>query len=191
MRPIVSAAIASAVTASILAGVSSVVAQSQLSSEAQLVQKLIDELDAFKGSVVAFDRKGGCPAGWSPHTDSYGRVIVGAIPNGPKRPSEMTHEVLDHKAYFAGLRDGEEHVALTPSQMPSHWHVNGEFQRLMRLGKIGEKFTTMGGDEGLGEPILHVSKPMLKKGGDEGGVTVPHNNMPPYIALYFCKKGDA
>ena len=34
-------------------------------------------------AVIAFDREGGCPSGWRPHSESGGRFIVGTIGNTP------------------------------------------------------------------------------------------------------------
>lgn len=145
------------------------------------------------GAVVAFTIP--CPTelGWSTHTDSYARMIVGAIPNGGK-PSEMLHSVENHQNYYAGERHGDERVTLTKGEMPNHthqlstaqgdnWHdglagiVAGEPPN--QAAGIHYKFDPTPRDGGHGP----VPEALEYVGGNQ-----PHNNMPPYIALYYCKK---
>ena len=58
------------------------------------------------GGVVAFDRPGGCPAGWSNFAEGAGRTIVGSEGSYPYRSM-----------------GGAEMVMLTVREMPSHSHV--------------------------------------------------------------------
>ncbi len=127
-------------------------------------------LEPLTGLVAAFDLEKGCPAGWSELTDARGRMILGANPDGEFRYKPRP---------FRGL-GGEEMHKLTPSEMPSHQH--GENRVVIRTGPPGSGpyywFTAHDERRGL---FFQIDPPQA--GGDQ-----PHNNMPPYIALYFCKK---
>ena len=122
-----------------------------------------------KGVVVAFDlpisgdRPEGCPKGWSAMRDLDGRVILGA---GLARNQKY------------GYRDigGEEEVTLSLPQMPKHQHLLPVAQN-----EPNEEWAFRADGEGNWTGVHHRISDF--SGGDE-----PHNNMPPYIALYFCKK---
>jgi len=66
--------------------------------------------------------------------------------------------------------------------MPKHFHwlptVNEQFGQGTRINGI--PFNAYGWFLGKGG--------MHQRLTDEQGENDPHNNMPPYIALYFCKK---
>lgn len=196
MKPYIAAAVASTVTLSIVAGVSSVVAQSQLSSDAQLIQKLIDELDALKGmadqvstltrridelerrepatveitegAVVAFDRSDACPDGWARFQAADGRFIIGVDGDKYRLPYEAGKPVYQ--------LDGEERVTLTVGEMPVHAHN-------LRYG-AGQSLAAGPNQYLLGQGGHHAQS-------HDAGSGSSHNNMPPYIALYFCKKEGA
>jgi hypothetical protein len=132
------------------------------------------------GAVMAFDLKEGCPTGWSPYTKAWGRFLVGAmadkdrnqIPGGFIRDSRGVN--LSPRAF--GEPGGEEMHLLTEPEMPKHSH-----QQVWGQGN-----GTLGSAEGESVrrfPGRALDQNTLDKGGDTA-----HNNMPPYIALYFCKK---
>ncbi|KMW56652.1 Phage tail fiber protein [Candidatus Rhodobacter oscarellae] len=115
-----------------------------------------------------------CPEGWRQFSEANGRFILGAREN----------------KYEPGDRGGEESVKLTPEQMPSHvhkvgWSSSGVLHTITLNGTRGDvpddrqyriDFEAEGGQAG---------RNLLT---DQVGGNQPHNNMPPYIALYFCKK---
>ncbi|WP_157201378.1 hypothetical protein [Massilia sp. Root418] len=120
----------------------------------------------YPGAIVAFDKP--CPAeGWEPYTVAEGRVILGAgtgankDQNGKNLSLRQIHET-----------GGEEVHQLTEKEMPAHQH----------------KYTyldTQGGSCGLsGCHSQQISKDSstTAAGGDQ-----PHNNMPPFVVLYYCK----
>ncbi len=108
-----------------------------------------------------------CPAGWSPFEEAKERFIVGASAEG-------LYPVV-------GSIGGEAEVTLTEPQMPRHshplkkeygWDVNGN-------GGAWRIDSGDGAPWGDRKGVLDTHE----RGGDQ-----PHNNIPPYIALYFCKQ---
>ena len=123
------------------------------------------------GTVAAFDLLDRCPVGWSPFAPGQDRVIVGA---GGRYRGPIAHEPR-HKT------GGEHAVALTIEQMPIHTH---ETAQGIDWGPV-----TPGPKENPN--ALHFetkweSFPDAIVAAEGGGQT--HENMPPYIALYFCRK---
>jgi hypothetical protein len=158
-----------------------------LSAKIDAAMARIDALEATvlpfkdaKGAVVAFnrDRQRGsiCPKGWTYFESAGGRFIVGAgeHDNGLKvYPSYIENPTL--------AIGGEETHTLTLNEMPSHDHAGGNFKFLMS----SDGYDTSRGrlDPTRGEPNLrHIGRIAAEGGGQ------PHNNLPPYIALYYCVK---
>lgn len=120
-------------------------------------------------AVVMFDGK--CPEGWRLYNEVGGRFVVGAGPHSNK--DENGEKLRDYNPWTNG---GEERVALSPDQLPSHNHS-------IRFAgpDIGITGPERGGTYGVRGLIDST------KTGDTGE-NLPHNNMPPFIALSFCKK---
>lgn len=123
------------------------------------------------GTVIAFapdDPQQTCPSGFSRYDEAVGRVVIGA----------GTVEKLTPRAFKEV--GGEEQVTLTLAQIPPHSHPTS----FVILGYGG------GGDlrHGVAHPIMDGFPPDNSKLTGTAGGGQPHNNMPPYIALYFCKK---
>jgi len=116
-------------------------------------------------AVVAFDRKDRCPHGWTEYDEAEGRFIVGA-----GRRSEFNKQVGD--------TDGQYRVTLEIDHMPSHSHENPSrgWQ-----GSKEEVYALQATD--MGEYGGPHARPTDSKGGG-----LAHENMPPYIALRWCKK---
>ncbi|MEE8285456.1 MAG: hypothetical protein V3R72_02045, partial [Gammaproteobacteria bacterium] len=121
-------------------------------------------------AVLAFDlpisikRPKGCPKGWSSVRDLDGRVIVGSVTS------------RDDEFGYRAVSGAKEH-ALTVEQMPEHDHrffgsvVGGEHDiQFMSVGKGNHKL---------------IPKWTSTKSAGKGE---PFTNMPPYMALFFCKK---
>lgn len=100
-----------------------------------------------------------CPTGWSIFRQAIGRFILGA----------------DETKYPAGEMDGEEMVTLATAQMPPHSHEMTGFYHRNAQGSSTQRVN------------LDSNNNAGWRTSTEGGGQ-PHNNMPPYIALYFCKK---
>lgn len=143
-------------------------------------QVFIPELPG--GAVVAFDGK--CPTGWTPYEAGAGKFLLGAGtgtlryrgPHQPENaPTEMSLTPVEH-----GDQGGAEQHKLTDLEMPQHWH---EYQDAHpNRPEDGAKY-----DAGGHQDVRFSKNPVLKRTDSRGG-NQAHNNMPPYIALYFCKK---
>ena len=137
-------------------------------------------------AVVAFSLEKGCPEGWSNYSRGYSKFIVGATPEGEEHLAQVVGfsgpRKLSPRQY--GSQEGEEMVTLSAQQMPSHFHDSG--WGIWTSGPRGRgKIEVDNGQMGF-DP--NNAQRTAVTGGDANGRTVPHNNMPPYIALYFCKK---
>lgn len=139
-----------------------------LAKDSPVLRALTDSLAIPSEAVIPVADRGECPTGWSRFTEADDRVLLGA---GGK--------------YEYGSFGGEETVTLTVEQMPSHTHELGEpTGEPLRFSRI---FSASAGQprqilnaNGTDFPSAYVAQ--------SSGKNQPHNNMPPYIALYFCKK---
>lgn len=149
-------------------------------------------LEQMAGLVAAFDLPGGCPAGWSEFEAGAGRFIIGT--NG----SEYTLPyVAGEPKYQTG---GEETHTLKVEEMPAHAHGWEQLANFHIADTHHSTGSARAGGPQMGStlgfwmlhqgPFNNERKPLMgASGGRPDGKTEPHNNMPPYIALYFCKKG--
>ncbi|MEL7105122.1 MAG: hypothetical protein AAGM21_04325 [Pseudomonadota bacterium] len=123
------------------------------------------------GAVMAFDLPGGCPAPWTPFAPSQGRTVVGAafgIDDELLRDPPPQYKYRDH--------GGAAEVTLLEDQMPSHTHT------LENNGKHSG-FLLAEGNLNRGVVSTIRNEETVSAGGNR-----PHPNMPPYIALFYCKK---
>lgn len=132
----------------------------------------VDELQAIKianlalvesltTAVVAFDSE--CPSGWIVAPAMAGRVIVGA-----GAATGLTERAR-------GDSGGEETHLLTIAEMPSHTH---SYIFTKDSGTPTKVDTT---------PWEHGDRKPDEQTGAAGG-SQPHNNMPPYQVLQFCRR---
>jgi hypothetical protein len=146
------------------------------SDVAALVGVPIDLVAAFNSAA----KDGMCPKGWAPFDAAVGRFVVGA---GNTTNKDMNGTHLSNRPSFKedaeNATGGEEKHVLTVAEMPAHDHANGVYNQLMKL-KGG--WTAKFGDDG-NEVTLDTSLPMAMTGGNQA-----HNNVPPFIALYYCIK---
>ena len=114
-------------------------------------------------AVVAFASPRGCPQGWTEFADATGRVVIG----------QGQGAGLTSRSYRA--IGGQERVTLTEAEMPAHTHTVSHSGSGNPNAMGGFLVSRIGPDEmeaeGETNPI----------GGGQ-----PHENMPPFIALYFC-----
>jgi hypothetical protein len=137
-----------------------------------------------KGAVVAFDTPDTCPDGWSPFAPAASRTIIGAYNGGDAGRFALDPADQPLTQYKYREHDGWEMVTLTPEQMPRHNHDRRNFKYLLSAdGNYISDGTALGRKEGSLNPNLLRSGEILPSGESQS-----HNNMPPYIALYFCKK---
>lgn len=136
-----------------------------------------------KQAVVAFDITDSetCPKGWHPYKSARARVIVGAG-DPTEAPGRFANDEngmpLTH--YVRGQHGGEEKHTLSEAEMPSHSHGHRDYRW---QGDVpSPPYASLGGGN-WGYSPTNISDET-----DSVGQGQPHNNMPPYIALYFCKK---
>jgi len=146
------------------------------------------------GAVVAFDTET-CPAGWTRFAKAHSRVIIGA--------TEGTGFVAEYNAdndlslRKRGEHGGAENITLTAGQMPDHQHITTP--PVVSRSIYGWWFP-WGLSENVPKDFGHpVNEENFTTGfrfeslsryplSSPAGAGQAHNNMPPYIALYFCKK---
>jgi hypothetical protein len=125
-----------------------------------------------KGAVAAFDLSDGCPEeyGWKPFEAAAGRFILGAG-EGKNLKERAIREI-----------GGFEETQLTVTELPSHVH---DF--------IGTA-VTKGGNGGTGRVLAVGDGVSHGTFTPEGTISAKgegkaFSNVPPYIALIYCKKG--
>ena len=166
-----------------------------------------------KGAVIAFDRSesftmsfaatgspgGACPPGWRLFREAGGRVIVGA---GSHENVDENGASLTRYDAFSDAPDqavgGTEMHKLIGDEMPEHDHDAGSLQAISDGPMVHgsnvhpQDPKPVNGSERLMLGHL-LNRELDHTHGINGKVSPegkgePHNNMPPYIALYFCKK---
>lgn len=151
-------------------------------------------LDGLSGLVAAFDRDDGCPTGWVPFEPANGRFILGV--DGDKY--RLPYEAGKPQYQLAG----EESVTLKAEHMPKHGH--GVSTGISGNSWYHDGFAGGASKEGIDTTFNNPDKKIKrygghgifpdaleKVGGMPDGTTSPHKNMPPYVALYFCKRGSS
>lgn len=143
----------------------------KLAEEPGFRQDVADALFAsLSNSVIAFDRAEGCPEGWRDWSKGAGRVIVG-VGNG----ANLTPRTL-------GDSGGEESHELTVDELPKHSH--GIYIKLEADNASGgnnyHRFVGTGNNSQALRDHTNAT--------DNVGEGAGHNNMPPFVALHFCKK---
>lgn len=136
-------------------------------------------------AVVAFDRPGGCPEGWTPFEEAQGRTIVGA---GRLRVAE-----IDSGEYLYRHADGKDDLLLTNKHLPRHQHAYVDVYYTERRDfqppaitsvDVPDKVGSHGGrdSDNVGWVLPNT---MTDFSGSEDQDAL--NNMQPYIVLYYCK----
>ncbi|MCE8510077.1 hypothetical protein KBY28_16620 [Ruegeria pomeroyi] len=144
------------------------------------------------GAVIAYDLPEGCPPGWSNLGNKWkGRMIVAAIEDA-------------NDTYGFGKSSGRATHTLTLAELPGHRHVGVTssanavpFLRIVAPNGLGYLENHMPGWSSGGN-IADISNTLPPASAHthnfatdlgEGLEGREHNNMPPYVALYYCRKG--
>jgi hypothetical protein len=136
------------------------------------------ELASFQtvpaGAVMAFDLPQGCPTGWNRFEPATSRMLVGAVAGrGDATPNkDMNGIQLTARQYRAD--GGEEFHTLLGSEMPKHTHAYVDW------GSSEAGSCAFSGCNGKGGNV--------SKRTEDAGEGKPHNSMPPFIALHYCRK---
>ncbi len=145
------------------------------------------ELAIPREAIVAFTKPCEELDGWEDYSDSAGKFLLGAgrgvlRPRGPHKPSSELSEIQLSEVK-AGDQGGEEAHILTTNEMPEHNHDSGSGKYLVTItGNLTKENTdSKGGNE------INIKDGVKIRAVGKG---MPHNNMPPYVALYFCRRGD-
>ena len=80
------------------------------------------------------------------------------------------------KVYHVGEFGGEERVTLTKEELPEHFHV---------IPHMGSDYAITGPKEG---PSYGVTRTIQPENTEPSGMGGSHENMPPWLALVYCKK---
>ena len=150
-----------------------------------------------------------CPGGWTLYQQATGRMAIGAGQPGGKLDAAFVKKFGQYEIWdaekgemvktdlrphfqdpvtkvwgFYGLEEvgGAEEVRLMEAEIPSHSHENPKNLEWVQVAGHAQghpAITTPGRDPNT----AYALSPTVRSSGDEA-----HNNMPPYIALYFCVK---
>ena len=146
-----------------------------------------------EGAVIAFDRPDRCPPGWANFDEGASRMIVGAYyQRGTGRQNVPTEDENGRRLVAKHYRDvgGEEMHTLTIEEMPTHGHSppDGYYHWWYKGGGYGNHQITDKAEPENFQAAFSVPATEPSLFPKEAGLGGDHNNMPPYIALYFCKK---
>lgn len=104
-------------------------------------------------------------------------ALSGRFPIGVGSATDARGEARTFRPNDSG---GEYAHQLTISEMPSHNHENGKFTYLLMSDG---NFTERSSDQTAGQPNLVAKGAIKEQGGDQA-----HNNVPPYLAVFFCQR---
>lgn len=166
------------------------------------LKRLETELEPFrqaKGAILAFDRSGAtsnadetsgyCPKGWEWFEPSGGRFIVGAgqHQNVDENGRRLTRypSFLEIEAEALG---GTESHTLKEAELPEHrhdfgfWFSDSDGDDKTYDSKLPPRFRS-----GLNTNNRWTARSTRTPVGTAGSGQA-HNNMPPYVALFYCKR---
>ena len=131
-------------------------------------------------AILLLDRAQGCPAGWIDMALAEPQLFAGRVPVATG---------FAEGRVFRGFREagGSETHALTEAQLPSHVHdLPLAFVRLpgeeRGSASLAPRLTTTA-------PQVAVSTRTGRATSERAGGAQPYPTMPPYIALFFCRRG--
>ena len=143
------------------------------------------------GGIIAFDIEGGCPDGWTPFVDGFGRFIIGAgDPTGGRIAKDDTGAPMVQLPFRA--TGGAFGHRISTEELPAHSHGGAGLEEYHIANTVG---AGMGGPALTGRrKFMLILNERFPQGGDSPvlmsstGGGRPHSNMPPYIALSLCRK---
>lgn len=148
------------------------------------------ELSSFQtipaGAVMAFDLPTGCPVGWSTFQRGISRMIIGASATGLSVADVPNLDVNDQRLRPHSYQStgGEEKHTLTVAELPPHSHG---IQILQHSEYLRENRGYQGTDS-VGRDAQQTDPKWAVRYTEIAGNGQAHNVMPPFIALFYCKK---
>jgi len=140
------------------------------------------------GAIVAYAED--CPRGWSRFRPATSRVIVGAGDLfTPENGQKASIKILS--IYDSGKTGGFEKVKLEQKHLPPHKHDVDVKEHTHKYNIVtgttdNNKYGPQRAHGNIETGETLPSDLTVSVSG--GGESEPHDNMPPYIALYFCQK---
>ena len=143
------------------------------------------------GSIVMWTRAD-IPTGWTvcdgqnKTPDLRDRFVVGTVQSADNR--QPVGEKYPDEFYKIGSQGGEETHLLTEKELPEHSHRHSVLQGRNYLKNVAVLLgNTLNGING---GIYDANSITQSDGilGIPGFTKTPHNNMPPYYALYYIMK---
>jgi hypothetical protein len=125
------------------------------------------------GAVVAFSTPCRADQGWKEYGQAAGRFVIGA--NLDQRNGLKNRLPTDPPG-------GHETITLTTSQLPS-LTVHSEPLKLVNLTDTGNSVT-----KAIVRTPANVGQTTIESTSDPGVQQQTIDNMPPYVALYYCEK---
>ncbi|WP_338695242.1 hypothetical protein V5279_03845 [Bradyrhizobium sp. 26S5] len=160
--------------------------------------KIVEIIGGVPSSaIVAFDStdldENTCPPGWSPFLLGRGRTLVGAG-DPSKAPEKMAADENGRplKGYVLRQHGGEQAHQLTPDELPAYKpeiikenRTPFDFRETDVVPCLDNGCNQMGAvtDGHRGGQHTDVKLNISGIGKDK-----PHNTMPPFVAIYYCKK---
>ena len=163
--------------------------QDAISENMQSFQQPIPE-----GAVVAFDRsdldENTCPTGWEPFRKGRGRFLIGAGSPGAEGDKyeidENGEEIYNYSTLEHG---GAAQIEVRQADLPAHSHPVTRGDREEILFKTYPIRDVDDGALSILSQTGDVALFSFEAGNQPNAPSVARfNNMPPYIALYFCRK---
>ena len=159
----------------ILAGAAGAVVAAIILSVVSILSGWIEDLfrpDVPEGAVVAFLDPCSEVDGWEDYDRGAGRFLLGA-----------------NTEFKVGIPGGEKEHVLSLSELPNHQHWlqrpdnKGEWEWGHTINSDGNSTPRIDVDDG--HPYRGYAEKLITTPVGQGE---PHNNMPPYIPVYFCQK---
>ena len=146
-------------------------------SENSDFQRIVSQsaFSGLTGLIAAFDQRSGCPVGWEQFEAAAGRVIIGVGQGEIDRPGDQDIPLTVRR--WRDFGGAETHV-LEIDEMPAHGHR-------VALEGADTRVDISGLNSGTNWGVRRTIGPGETSTAGGGR---PHNNMPPYIALYYCEK---
>ncbi len=160
------------------------------------VHQKLEQAEIPAGAVIAFDLRSGCPDGWNEFSEGNGKFLIGSgegkLTNTGPYSQKKQGAITPLPSIEFGLQGGALEHKLTRLEVPNHSHlVYGNWsadhtppESLHNLQ--AHKNTSPTSGYALRLPTEEIKRTQDDHLGDTVGSA--HNNMPPYIALHFCRR---